>query len=188
MARAARHVASQPQSGKSAGLLRQLGFISATAIVVSNMIGTGIFSYTGYMAGDLGDARLILAAWLVGAVFALCGALSYSELGINFPSSGGEYVYLTRAYGPAWGFMTGWVSFFAGFSAPIATAALIFSSYVGHFFPVFKSSNVMFTLGSGPLAIKIGGAQLLASALIASFTILNCFGVARVAKIQNSLT
>ena len=67
-------------------------------------------------------------------VAALCGAFCYSELGINFPSSGGEYVYLTRAYGPAWGFITGWVSFFAGFSAPIALAALAFSDYLGFFF------------------------------------------------------
>src|SRR5437763_861485 len=84
--------------------------------------------------------------------------------------------------------MTGWVSFFAGFSAPIATAALIFSNYVGSFFPVFSSSNTMFTIGSGALSLKFGGAQLLASALIAGFTILNCFGVARVARIQNTLT
>ncbi len=181
---------SLPESSptKVSGLLRQLGLVSATALVVSNMVGAGIFGTTGFMASALGDAKLILAAWFVGALFALAGAFSYSELGINFPSSGGEYVYLTRAYGPAWGFMTGWVSFFAGFSAPIATAALIFSSYVGHFFPVFNPSNVMFTAGSGALSIKVGGAQLLASALIAGFTILNCFGVARVARIQNTLT
>lgn len=179
---------AEPVSIHRSGLLRQLGLVSATALVVSNMVGAGIFATTGFMASALGDAKLILMAWLVGALFALAGAVSYSELGINFPSSGGEYVYLTRAYGPAWGFMTGWVSFFAGFSAPIATAALIFSSYVGHFFPVFDPSNVMFTLGSGALSLKLGGAQLLASALIAVFTVLNCFGVARVAKIQNTLT
>src|ERR1039458_9639529 len=161
-----------------AGLLRQLGFVSATALVVSNMVGMGIFtttgfmardlgsaklilavwlagalfalagalSYselgifttTGFMARDLGSAKLILAVWLAGALFALAGALSYSELGINFPSSGGEYVYLTRAFGPAWGFMTGWISFFAGFSAPIAAAALAFSNYLGYFFPALK--------------------------------------------------
>src|SRR3954451_24398980 len=119
----------------SPGLLRQLGFYSATALVISNMVGTGIFATTGFMAGDLGNAWIIIAVWLVGALFALAGALSYSELGINFPSSGGEYVYLTRAYGPTWGFMTGWVSFFAGFSAPIAAAALAFSDYLAHFFP-----------------------------------------------------
>jgi basic amino acid/polyamine antiporter, APA family len=58
------------------------------------------------MAGDLGSARVILLCWAVGALFAFAGALNYSELGINFPSSGGEYVYLTHAYGPEWGFMT----------------------------------------------------------------------------------
>src|SRR5713226_1213977 len=181
-------VATQLQVGKQPGLLRQLGFISATALVVSNMVGTGIFATTGYMAGDLGDAKLILAVWLVGALFALCGALSYSELGMNFPSSGGEYVYLTRAYGPTWGFMTGWVSFFAGFSAPIAAAALAFADYVGYFFPAFKQANAQFTIGSGSFALQLGGAQLLASALIGAFTILNCFGVGRTAKVQNVLT
>lgn len=181
-------MATQPVTSSNTSLLRQLGFVSATALVVSNMIGSGIFGATGFMVGALGDPKLILLAWLAGAVFALAGAFSYSELGVNFPSSGGEYVYLTRAYGPAWGFVTGWVSFFAGFSAPIAAAALIFSNYVGYFFPVFDSRNVMFTVGSGAFMIKFGGAQLLASALVAAFTILNCFGVARTAKIQNVLT
>jgi basic amino acid/polyamine antiporter, APA family len=92
-------MAIQSQIGKP-GLLRQLGFVSATALVVSNMVGGGIFATPGLMAGQLGHAWLILACWLVGALFALAGAFSYSELGINFPSSGGEYVYLTRAYGP----------------------------------------------------------------------------------------
>ena len=123
------------------GLLRQLGFFSATALVISNMVGMGIFATTGFMAGDLGSASLILACWAVGALFAFAGALSYSELGINFPSSGGEYVYLTHAFGPEWGFMTGWVSFFAGFSAPIAAAALAFSDYLGYFFPSLKQAN-----------------------------------------------
>ena len=181
-------MATSLETGKSVGLLRQLGFTSATALVVSNMVGIGIFATTGFMAGDLGDSKLILLCWFVGALFALCGALSYSELGINFPSSGGEYVYLTRAYGPTWGFMTGWVSFFAGFSAPIALAALAFADYVGYFFPAFKESNAQFTIGSGDLSLHLGGAQLLASALIAVFTILNCFGVGRAAKVQNVLT
>src|ERR1700691_3283497 len=129
-----------------AGLLRQLGFVSATALVVSNMVGMGIFGATGFMARDLGSAKLILADWLVGALFALAGAISYSELGINFPSSGGEYVYLTRAYGPEWGFMTGWVSFFAGFSAPIAAAALAFSDYLSHLIPALRQDHALLVL------------------------------------------
>lgn len=152
------------------------------------MVGIGIFTTSGYLAGDLGDAFLILGIWVIGAVCALAGALCYSELGINLPSSGGEYVYLTRAYGPTWGFMTGWVSFFAGFSAPIAAAALAFSDYIGYFFPAAKQESAVFTIGSGAYAIELGGAQLVACGLIGLFTLLNFFGVQRVAKLQNVLT
>ncbi|MGD0498515.1 MAG: amino acid permease [Bryobacteraceae bacterium] len=180
-------MATLPKPATSAALLRQLGFFSATAFVISNMVGAGIFGTTGYMAGDLGSAGVILACWGVGALFALAGALSYSELGINYPSSGGEYVYLTHAYGPEWGFMTGWVSFFSGFSAPIAVSALLFSDYLGHFFPSLKLSSAM-TIGSGALSLRIGNGQFVASSLIAGFTILNCFGLGRTAKVQNVLT
>jgi APA family basic amino acid/polyamine antiporter len=176
-------------TSKSSPLLRQLGFYSATALVVSNMVGTGIFTTTGFMAGDLGSASLILWCWGVGAFFAICGAMTYSELGINFPSSGGEYVYLTEGYGPAWGFMSGWVSFFAGFSAPIAAAALAFANYVGAFNDAFKQETPPWmAVGSGALSLRLGGAQVLAAALIAVFTILNCLGVKRIARIQNTLT
>jgi basic amino acid/polyamine antiporter, APA family len=169
---------TQPQ-----GLLRQIGLLSATALVFSNMIGTGIFTTTGFLAGDLGDPLLVIAIWGVGALIALAGALCYSELGINFPSSGGEYVYLTEAYGPTWGFMDGWVSFFAGFSAPVALAALAFSEYLSYVFPLLKSTN---TMPVGPL--EIGPAQLTASALIVVFTIVNFFGIQFVSSVQNVLS
>ncbi len=179
---------TQNTSENPTALLRQLGIISATALVVSNMVGTGIFATSGFLAGDLGTPSLVLIIWVVGALFALVGAFCYSELGVNFPSSGGEYVYLTRAYGPTWGFMSGWVSFFAGFSAPIAAAALAFSDYLGYFFPALKQANAQFTIGPAGFSLKLGGAQLTASVLIALFTILNFFGVRRVARVQNVLT
>ena len=180
--------AGAASSEKAVPLLRQLGVVSATALVVSNMIGTGIFTTTGFLAGDLGAASLVLVIWLVGAVCALAGALCYSELGVNFPSSGGEYVYLTRAFGPTWGFMTGWISFFAGFSAPIAAAALAFADYIGYFFPATRQENAIYRVGSGAYAIELGGAQLAACALIGFFTLLNFFGIQRVARLQNVLT
>jgi len=175
-------------AAKSPGLLRQIGFFSATALVISNMVGTGIFTTTGFEAGELGSAKLILACWTVGAVLAFAGALSYSELGVNFPSSGGEYVYLTHAFGPEWGFMTGWVSFFAGFSAPIAAQALAFSDYLGKFYPGLTQDHASVVIGSGAFTLRLGSGQMLASVLIACFTILNCFGVSRMAKVQNVLT
>src|ERR1035437_6404522 len=141
-------------------LLRQLGVVSATALVVSNMIGTGIFTTSGFLAGDLGSPKLVLWIWVVGAGCAFLGAICYSELGVNLPSSGGEYVYLTRAFGPTWGFMSGWVSFFAGFSAPIAAAALAFSDYLGYFFPSVRQENAHGLAGSGEWTLHLGGAQM----------------------------
>ncbi len=172
----------------ASALLRQLGIVSATALVVSNMIGAGIFATTGYLAAGLGSPALVIWIWVVGAVCALMGAFCYSELGINFPSSGGEYVYLTEAFGPTWGFMTGWVSFFAGFSAPIAAGALAFSDYVGYFFPALEQARSPIAIGHGDWSVHLGGAQIAACALIAAFTALNCLGVRRVAGVQNVLT
>jgi basic amino acid/polyamine antiporter, APA family len=162
---------------RSASLLRQLGIASATALVISNMIGTGILTTSGFLAGQLGSAQLVLLVWGVGAVCALAGAFCYSELGVNFPSSGGEYVYLTEAYGPTWGFMTGWISFFAGFSAPIAAAALAFSDYLGHFFSSLRLEST-----------RLGAPQILASVIITVFTLINCLGIRRTARVQNVLT
>ena len=173
---------------RAASLLRQLGIGSATALVISNMIGTGILTTSGFLAGQLGSTPLVLAIWGVGAVVALAGAFCYSELGVNFPSSGGEYVYLTEAFGPTWGFMTGWISFFAGFSAPIAAAALACSDYLGYFFSSLRLDSSQHILGSGSWELKLGGAQILATAIIALFTMINCLGIRRTARVQNVLT
>ena len=169
-------------------LQRQLGVWSATALVVSNMIGTGIFTTTGFLAGDLGQPWLVLGIWVVGALFALAGALCYSELGINFPTSGGEYVYLRRAYGPVWGFLSGWVSFFAGFSAPIAAAALAFAGYLAFIFPFIGQDSSALRWDVGGITWQLGGTQALAAGLILTLTLLNCVSVVLVARVQNVLT
>jgi basic amino acid/polyamine antiporter, APA family len=111
--------------------VRRLGLSVAAAIVVANMIGTGIFTSTGYQAAGLHDGWTMILTWVVGGALALCGAAVYAELGTRFPKAGGEYVYLREAYHPAVGFMSGWVSLTAGFSAPIAVSALAFAGYAG---------------------------------------------------------
>ena len=170
-------------------LKRQLGTVSATALVVSNMIGTGIFTTSGYLAGDLGSPGLVVGIWFAGAVVALAGALCYAELGANFPRSGGEYVYLTEAWGPALGFVDGWVSFVAGFSAAIATSALAISAYIGYFYPALDPNQAA---GSdvllGPIVLHFGGGHLLACGVVLLFTAFNVFGVGHVAQLQNALT
>jgi APA family basic amino acid/polyamine antiporter len=169
------------------GLERRLGLVSATALVVSNMIGTGIFTTSGFLAGDLGSPGLVIGIWFVGALIALVGALCYSELGVNFPRSGGEYVYLSEAWGPAWGFIDGWVSFFAGFSAPIAVAALGVAAYVGYFSPGLDPQATA-GIAIGPLMLQAGGGQWFACLIILAFTALNLLSVDAVAKLQNTLT
>ncbi|ODS55725.1 MAG: amino acid permease [Acidobacteria bacterium SCN 69-37] len=170
-------------------LVRQLSYLSATALVISNMIGVGIFTTTGFLAGDLGEPWLVIGIWFVGAALALAGALCYSELAVNFPRSGGEYVYLTEAWGPTWGFINGWVSFFAGFSAPIAAAVLAICAYLAVFFPALGAGTPAFaSLSLGIATIEIGPLQLVACAIVLAFTAINIVGASQVAAVQNALT
>jgi basic amino acid/polyamine antiporter, APA family len=150
------------------------------AIVVANMIGTGVFTSTGYQAHDLHDPATILLAWVAGGVLALCGAAAYAELGSMMPRAGGEYVYLRQAYHPAVGFMSGWVSLTAGFSAPIAVSALAFATYVAKLWPELASQTTWlaasFELGGHRLfALTLGATQALAIGLIVAITALHAF-------------
>ncbi len=152
---------------------RQLGFGITAAIVVANMIGTGIFTGTGYNAHDLHDPLTILIAWAIGGVVALCGAACYAELGTLMPKAGGEYVYLREAYHPALGFMSGWVSMTAGFSAAIAAAAISFATYV----------SALLGAGGDPTTQK-----LVASALIVAVTCLHAFDTKVGGRVQEVFT
>ena len=108
------------------------------------MIGAGIFTTTGFQAGDLGHPGWILALWIVGGVLALCGALCYAELGAAMPEAGGEYIYLRETYGPTFGFMSMIVSLTAGFSAAIAFAAKGFVIYLEPFAPIIAQDKTLF--------------------------------------------
>ena len=101
----------------------------ATAIVVADMIGVGVFTSLGFQVKDIPSGFSILLLWIVGGIVALCGVFSYSELGAMFPRSSGEYNFLSRAYHPAFGFLAGWVSATVGFAAPVALAAMAFGEY-----------------------------------------------------------
>jgi APA family basic amino acid/polyamine antiporter len=116
-------------------LPRSLGLWAAIAVVVSNVIGSGIFTTSGFLAQDLGNSSLLLFSWLLGGFLALAGALAYGELGARIPRAGGEYVFLRAGFGPLPAFLTGWASFWVGFSAPIAAAAIAFVEHLSFFFP-----------------------------------------------------
>ena len=97
---------------KHNGLVRGLGLWAATAIVIGDTIGTGVFLVSSDMARIAGSPALVIAAWILGGVVVLFGAFCYAELGAAFPKSGGPFVYLGRALGPLWGFLFGWMSSF----------------------------------------------------------------------------
>src|SRR5262249_15868898 len=110
-------------------LIRTLGSRTAAAVVVANMIGVGAFTPPGFIARDTGSPLPRLALWVGGGMIALAGALAYAELGAALPHAGGEYVYLREAYGPCIAYLSGWTSFFAGFSGALAAALLAFAGY-----------------------------------------------------------
>lgn len=112
--------------------------MTAMAIVVANMIGTGIFTFLGFQVSDLTSGFSIMVLWFVGGLCALCGALSYAELGAALPRSGGEYNFLGEIYHPAVGFVAGWVSATVGFAAPVAIAAFPFGKYLSGVFPALN--------------------------------------------------
>lgn len=164
-------------------LQRRLGFFPLSNIVVANMIGAGIFTTSGLLMADLNSPYLMLVLWAVGGLIALCGALSYGELGANMPEAGGEYLYLSRLYNPLTGFLSGWISFIVGFSAPIAASAIGFSVYFIRAFPVVSNSLQELT-GVSEMVMQKG----IAVAVIVLFTAIHYRGLKFGASIQNYLT
>ncbi len=136
----------------------RIGLTTCTAIVVANMIGTGVFTSLGFQVGPLPSGFAILVVWGLGAIFALCGALCYAELAAALPRSGGEYHFLTRIYHPALGFMAGMMSATVGFAAPVALAAMAFGGYAHNLapgVPVWLMSVGVATAVAGVHAISI---------------------------------
>ena len=146
------------RAGRDASMLpRHIGWFTAGCVLVSNVIGSGIFTTTGFMARDLGHPGLILSVWVIGGLIVLAGALSYSELGAAFPVAGGEYAYLRLAYGPFVGFLSGWTSFTIGFSAAIAAGAVSFTAYLSRLFPLGDEGGILSTVAALALLWSITG-------------------------------
>src|SRR5262249_39103360 len=118
-------VLTQPLS-----LVRGLGLTAATAIVISDVIGTGVFLKARVMTCNVGDPRLVIAVWVVGALLSLAGALTYAELAVLMPSAGGEYVFVREAYGRLWGFLYGWTRFFVASTGGMAGLAAGFAIFL----------------------------------------------------------
>src|SRR5687768_17393553 len=102
--------------GRPPGTASTVSVTVATAIVVADMVGVGVFTSLGFQVEDIPSGFSLLLLWVVGGCVALCGVFAYAELGAMFPRSSGEYNFLTRAWHPAFGFLAGWVSATVGFA------------------------------------------------------------------------
>ena len=167
-------------------LVRGLGLWSATAIVIGDTIGSGIFLVTSDMARAVGSAVLVLIAWIFGGIVVLFGAFCYAELGAAFPRAGGPYVYLSRGLGPLWGFLFGWMSAFLERPVAMATLAAGLLRFLGFLFPVVATR--LYAGHAGGFEFTLTAAQLLAALAVVLVTAINYLSVKMGGAIQVLLT
>ena len=182
-------IPNAPASTKSldsAHLVRGLGLWSATAIVIGDTIGTGIFLVPSDMARTVGSVSMVFAAWIIGGIVVLFGAFCYAELGAAFPKAGGNYVYLDRGLGPLWGFLFGWMSSFLERPVAMATLAAGFLRFTGFLFPVVATP--LFTWHVAGYVFNFTLAQPLAALVVVAVTAINYLSVRFAGSVQVLLT
>ncbi len=171
-------------------LQRVLGVWSAVSIVIGTVIGSGVFLVPSAMIRFVGSVKLLFIVWVVAGLLSLFGALTYAELAAAMPEAGGEYVYLSAAYGPFWGYIYGWTQFWVAKSGSIATLAAGFYTYLTAFVPVLGVSLVVIPLHIGPggSLLEIHYGQLVAIALILILAAVNYVGVRSGGNVQVFVT
>jgi APA family basic amino acid/polyamine antiporter len=169
---------------EDAGLVRGLGLLDATTLIVGSVIGSGIFVAPSIMAGYLETPGLLLGLWILGGALTLCGALAYAELAAALPRAGGPYVFLSEAFGPIWGFLYGWTLLLAINTGMVAAVAVAFAKYLGVFVPAVGEATTLFAVGGRTFST----AQAVALAVIAVLTALNITGLRTGAFVQNLFT
>ncbi len=151
--------------------MQKFSKLTATSIVIANMVGTGVFTSLGFQLLGIESHFALLMLWLVGGITALCGALTYAELGANLPRSGGEYNFLGRLYHPSAGFISGWVSATVGFAAPVALAAMTFGAYLNSAVPQLPATGSALSLVATLTAVHSFSRQA-SSGVQQTFTVL----------------
>lgn len=167
-----------------------MGLWAAIAIVIGTAIGSGIFIVPAKMVRSVGSPGVVFGVWIFGGLLTLFGALTYAELSAALPDAGGEYVYLTAAYGPFWGFIYGWTQTWVAKSASIATLATGFFTFVGFFFPKLMLAfyAVPLPIGPGGQHLEIQYGQLLGIGLILFLAGINYLGVRVGGQVQIAVT
>lgn len=168
-------------------LERRLGPYDAAAIIVSNVIGGGILFTPPLIAAGVPNPWLFLGIWVAGGVLAFCGASAYAELAALRPRAGGEYVYLRAAYGKLAGFLTGWVSFVAGFAGAIAAQAIVMVFYLDRFFPGAADHTPFFVIPLPFAPLTVSRRTVLAVTAVAALSYVHYRGVGPGRLVSNFL-
>lgn len=171
----------------SRSLERRLGPLDAAAVIVSNVIGGGIFFVPVLVAQAIPNGTGILLVWLAGGALAFAGAMAYAELAALKPRAGGEYVYLREAYGPFAAFLSGWTSFVAGFSGAIAASAVAFAGYLGRFVPFAADTTPIVSLPLPFVQLVLSRQAIVALLTIGGITFVHVCGLGPGRLFQNSL-
>jgi APA family basic amino acid/polyamine antiporter len=176
-----------PSTVSASSLERRLGPLDAAAIVISNVIGVGIFTTPGIIAQIVPHPAAILGVWAAGGILAFAGAMAYAELAALRPRAGGEYVYLCEGFGPLAGFLTGWTSFIAGFSGAIAAGAVGAAEYLARFVPAAGSTAPLVSIPLGLLDLHLSPRALVALAAIWGLALIHLRGLGPGRIVQNAL-
>ena len=169
------------------GLVRGLGLLAATAIVIGDVIGTGVFLKARVMTCNVGTPGMVVTVWVVAGLLSLAGALTYAELAALMPRAGGEYVFIREAYGPLPGFLYGWTRFFVASTGGVAGLAAGFAIFINILSGGALQGRVL-TFGPAGHEIVVSGLQWMAIAAIALVTIVNCAAVAVSGRVAVGLT
>jgi APA family basic amino acid/polyamine antiporter len=182
------HVTASPiASAPPLQLERRLSAYDAAAVVVSNVIGSGILFMPAIVAGMVGNPGAMLAVWFGGGILAFAGAMAYAELAALRPKSGGEYVYLKEAFGPLAAFLTGWTSFVAGFSGAIAATSVGLAGFLGRFFPAAGDPTPWVTLPLGLVTLSLSPQSIVALTAILGLSLVHILGIGPGRLVQNAL-
>src|SRR6202051_4113736 len=180
-------------------LVKGIGLTSAIALVVGNMIGSGIFIVPADIARLVGSPSLLICTWIVTGVMVVGGALAYSELAVMMPRAGGQYIYLREALGPLWGFLYGWTLFLVIQTGTIAAVGVAFGKFLGIFVPSISSSNWILhfwrvpPIRIGPMVlgnmdVGLNTQNLVAILVVVALSVIYIFGGHTGEMIQNVFT
>jgi APA family basic amino acid/polyamine antiporter len=173
-------VAQTQLANKDTGLVKGLGLVDATTIVIGSMIGSGIFIVSADIARQVQSSGALMTTWVVTAVLTMIAALSYGELAAAMPHAGGQYVYLREAFGPLWGFLYGWTLFLVIQTGTVAAVAVAFAKFTGVFFPSISADSWILPF--------LNTQQLLAILILVVLTWVNTRGLKTGSAVQNVFT